>query len=184
MAVRLNQSRSDFSLTVDLRELFGEPVSEDIALSFGQGVIDTITDRLDDSKRLGGGKLKNYSDEYSESLVFKAFGKSRTSPNLELTGEMLADLDIIEVTPTRLKIGFRDTTQRDKAYNHHTGDTVPARPFLGLEDKELKSLVERFKPEVSESILDGIDPASLFLTQEVSRRFSLLDVLRDIDGER
>lgn len=177
MAVRLKETENDFSLTINLREAFGQPVSEDVALSFGQGVIDTIIDRLDASKKLGGGRLDSYSDEYAESLIFQANGKSQNKPNLQLTGEMLSDLDIIEVTPTRLKIGFRDDTQRSKAYNHHTGDTVPARPFLGLEDRELRSLVNRFKPEVEEPVIESFEDIP-----EIARRFSLLDVLNELQN--
>jgi hypothetical protein len=176
MSVRLNKSRASFSLDVNLLDAFGSEVSEDVALSFGQAVIDTILDRTSDNKSSNGGRFKNYSEEYSESLVFQAYGKTRNDPNLELTGEMLSSVDILEVTPTRLKIGFRDETQRAKAYNHHTGDTVPARPFFNISQSELSDLVERFKPEVDEPVIESFEGIP-----EIARRFSLLDILGEAD---
>lgn len=178
MAVRLNRSRSNFSLDINLREAFGREVTEDVALSFGQAVIDTILDRLQENRGSDGRRLKNYSESYAESLEFQANLKSINDPNLELTGEMLSDMDIIEVSPARLKIGFRDATQRDKAYNHHTGDTVPARPFFDLNKSEMERLVREFKPEVERAVTDTFESPI-----EAIRRFSLLDILEGLDDE-
>ena len=35
-----------------------------------------------------------------------------------------------------------------KPFNHHTGDTLPARPFFGLTDAEIKQIRDEFKDQV------------------------------------
>lgn len=183
----VKNSPSDFYLEFDLKELLGSEVADDVAISFGQAVIDTILDRTANGTRSDGRGMKSYSDDYADSLEFQAAGKSKHDPNLELSGGMLADIDILEANPRSIRIGFRDTTERAKAYNHHTGDTLPERPFFDLNNKELSQLVKEFKVEAEESPLD-IDPIDLFgaspqAQAETTRRISLLDLLDDMDGE-
>ena len=185
--ILVKNSPSEFYLEFDLSDIFGQEVTDDVSISFGQAVIDTILERTESSRRSDGGRMKNYSDAYAESLEFIAAGKSQSNPNLELSGSMLFDMDIIEATPTSLRIGFRDDTQRAKAYNHHTGDTVPARPFFDLNQSELNSLIDEFKPMAEDSPLQ-LDQDTLFsafaetpAAQEVTRRTSLLDLLSDFE---
>lgn len=190
MSKRLvKSSPSEFYLEFDLKDLFGQEVTDDVALSFGQAVIDTILDRTESSRRSDGGRMKDYSDSYAESLEFKAAGKSQSQPNLELTGSMLFDIDIIEASPASLRIGFRDETQRAKAYNHHTGDTVPERPFFDLNNSELNNLKDEFMPMAEDSPLQ-LDQDMLFerfsatpVADEARRTTSLLNLLLDLEGD-
>lgn len=182
MGKRVINSRSQFSLEIDLVDTFGSELPEGEVLAFGQAVIDTILDRTADNKGSDGDRFDDYSNEYAESLPFLAAGKSQSNPNLDLTGQMLLDMDIIEASSRKLRIGFRDTLQRDKAWNHHTGDTVPARPFLDLTDSEFNELIEEFRPE--ENIEDetlSISPEIFGVSTQQSTTVSLLELLGDSD---
>ena len=173
------------SLEIDLVDLFGDEVSEDVAVSFGQAVIDTILDRTASGRSVQGRSFPSYSDDYADSLQFKAAGKSQGSPDLELTGGMLSSIDITNATPRSITIAITDPDEVPKAFNHHTGDTVPARPFFGLSGREIDSLRRDFAPEVEdaadrmESILGGLGTAAQ--TAEAVRRISLLDLLGELD---
>ena len=182
----VKNSPSEFYLEFDLVELFNSEVTDDIAVSFGQSVIDKILQRTSNGRRVDGSSFKHYSEDYSESLEFQAAGKDKSSPDLELSGGMLADMDILEASPRRVKIGFTDPTEMAKAYNHHTGDTLPERPFFDLNKSELDALIKDFAPSVEDSPL-AIDP-SIFsdsptvVQQEAARRISLLDLLDEMEG--
>jgi hypothetical protein len=175
MTKRLNRSRGNFSLDIDLISAFGGEVPEDIALAFGQEIIDRILERTESNVGSDDKRYQNYSEEYADTLDFMAAGKSRTNPNLDLTGDMLADIDILEASPGKITIGFSDTLQRDKAYNHHTGDTVPSRPFLDLPDEVYRSIVNDFKSDIERREEPGSGPTASTV--------SLLELLERIDGE-
>lgn len=184
MGKRLVASDKDnFFLEFDLVELFGQPVSEDVVLSFGQAVIDTIIDKTESGKRFDKGNFKHYDEPYISSLEFIAAGKSKNDPNLTLTGSMLASIDILEASQDKLVIGFNDSVETNKAYNHHTGDTVTPRPFFDINDTNLNELVQRFKPEVEDSPfeldLSGVIPQRQ--VEEAARRVALVDLLDQED---
>lgn len=144
-------------LEIDLDELLGTrvPNSPELREALGQAIIEKITERTKAGNRLTGGKFKGYSDAYKKSLPFEAFGKDEGTVNLTLTGDMLGTLDIKAQSRSALRIGWRDETQNAKAFNHHTGDTLPARPFFGLTDAEIKDLRNEFKDQVPQEISRG-----------------------------
>lgn len=142
----------EVSQEIDLNKLVGSDISEDeqLVLKIGQKIIDYMEERVDDGLGYGRTKLKSpYSDAYSESLNFKAAGKSKTDVNMKLSGDMMASIDIIEVNGSKVTIGIDDPDQVPKAFNHQTGDTVPRRPFFGVTNEELKQYVlSEFKDEI------------------------------------
>jgi len=163
------------TLTFDLVSIFGVPVNPDIGMAFGQSIVDRIVDRTQgENRRADGPSFRRYSESYEESQAFADFGKSG-SVDLTLTGDMLLDIDILELTPSRLVVGFSDQTQTAKAFNHHTGDTVPARPFFDINKSELDELVDEFQPEIESDVLASE-------TQEAETRISLLDLLTQVSG--
>lgn len=143
-------SKSRMTLVLDLPEMFGGPVeSESIRERIGQAAIDIILDRTAKGKSLNGGSFQKYSSEYKKSLPFKAFGKG-SGVNLKLTGDMLGQLDIMEHNKNKIKLGWEDDTERSKAFNHHTGHTLPKRPFFGITDKEKGNIVDDFSETVTD----------------------------------
>jgi hypothetical protein len=136
----------------DLQELTGVDTSlrPELGLSIGQAIIDYMLDRIkDDNKGIGGTDLKGpYSKSYINSEPFEAYDKSPNDINMELTGSMLADIDILEYDGTKLKIGFSDTTEKLKSYNHQTGDTVPKREFFGLTKDEVEKVLNDYQSDI------------------------------------
>lgn len=149
---KLNITKKEVSQEIDLNNLIKADISEDeqLVLKIGQKIIDYIEDRVDEGLGYSRKKLEpEYSDEYADSLQFKAAGKSKTDVNMKLTGDMMASIDIIEVNGSKITIGIDDPDQAPKAFNHQTGDTVPKRPFFGVTHKELKEFVlSEFKDEI------------------------------------
>lgn len=149
---------SKFEQEIDLKELFGVDLSDDDSLkqAIGQFLIDRMLERVDSGKGIGGVKLKSpYSKEYSKSLEFKAAGKSRGKVNMSLTGDMLASIDLLSTDGNKIKIGIEDDSQIPKAYNHQTGDTVPARPFFGFTKSELADIKKQFAPKIKTAVREG-----------------------------
>lgn len=147
----LKLTEDEVSQTIDLKELFGVSVigSEGLKQAIGGAIIDKIVNRTESGVGVDGKKLKApYSKDYSESLDFKAFGKSKNKVNMTLTGQMLGSLDIVESKGNSIKIGWDDSEENAKAYNHNTGDTVPKRPFFGVTEKELREIKSEFEDKV------------------------------------
>lgn len=84
------------------------------------------------------GLFKPYSSEYSEYKRSK--GRSSNTPNLLLSGRMLADIGVVKSTPFESIISFHKKTERDKAEGNHR-----SRPFMGITAEEQKQIVKRFR---------------------------------------
>lgn len=142
-------SEKKMELEISLDELFGTKVPNDQALreAIGQSVIDKIVNRTESGEGVNGRPFKSYSATYKKSNQFDVYGKSN-DVNLTLTGDMLGTLDIKAQSRGVIKIGWQDSTQNAKAFNHHTGDTLPRRPFFGLKDSEIEDIKKEFKDRV------------------------------------
>lgn len=149
--MRIVTTKSNFFQELDLEKELGFDVSHrpELGVSIGQAVIDYIIDRVDSNAGLGNKDLKpTYSDAYADSLIFKAFGKSKGDVNMKLTGAMLSAVDILEFDGNKIKYGVDDTTEILKAYNHQTGDTVPERPWFGVTKDEFRGILHDFKSDI------------------------------------
>lgn len=142
---------------IDLEELFGVDLSEDESLkeAIGQVMLDKMLERVGEGKGIGGVKLKSpYSKVYTETLEFKAAGKSRSKVNMSLTGDMLSAINIVSTDGNKIVLGIEDD-QVEKAYNHQVGDTVPKRPFFGFTKEELKDIKKKFGGKIKAAARDG-----------------------------
>lgn len=157
-------------LQIDLSELFGLPV-ENSALreAIGGRIIEKIVERTQGGEDLSGRPFKGYSKSYMESLAFKVFGKSK-DVDLTLSGDMLASMQVVDTNPRKLTIGFPDSTENAKAFNHNTGDTLPKREFFGIRDEELEEIREEFQEDV-------VDFAQIVETRDEEATLRLLDRL-------
>lgn len=142
----------EVSQWVNLKDIFGIDFKDSEALkkAIGQRLIDKMVDRTNSqlNNKNEPFKKNTYSPAYENSLKFKAAGKSKTKVNLKLTGDMLASMDIIKTRANTIKLGIDDFEEAPKAYNHQTGDTVPARPFFGLTNKEINEVKSEFKDDI------------------------------------
>lgn len=143
-ALKKKSKVNDHSIEIDVSKLFGgkrripEELKEDIAYA----LIDKIIDRTRSGKSLKGNSFKKLSAAYADI-------KGSSKVNLTLDGDMLDELDVISIKGNKVKIGWDDTLQSNKAFNHDTGDTLPKREFFGATNDELKDLVSEFKDEVN-----------------------------------
>ena len=156
--------KSKTSQKINLKEEFGIDFRgrDSLKQALGQAIIDRIVSRTESGQGMSFGfsgsgtpvKLKSpYSKAYAKSDDFKAFGKSRGNVNMTLTGDMLASIDLLKIDGNTIEVGINDSEEALKSYNHNTGDTVPKRPFFGVNKKELKEIRREFSSDIKE-ILD------------------------------
>lgn len=118
-----------------------------------------MDERVDSGKGLNGVKLKSpYSKAYSDSLNFKAAGKSSTEVNMKLSGDMMSSIDLLSEDGATIEIGIDNETQAIKAYGNQTGfeghPTIkgPKRPFFGVSVDELKTkILPKFQDKINAS---------------------------------
>lgn len=181
-------SKRTIEQEIDLGEVFGVDATDAPAFkeAIGQAIIDAMIARTRDGKgiKFGSGgsssevKLKSpYSDPYIASLAFKAAGKKKSEINMELTGDMLASVDLISTSGNKLKIAVTGETEVLKAFNHITGDTVPERPWFGISKNELEKVGFKFKPDI-----EALSTRDLTSPRQ-QRMLDLLDAVRSSNGE-
>jgi hypothetical protein len=172
---------------IDLMEIFGIDATDADTLknAIGQAIIDRIQKRTESGKGLEFGsrgsasevKLKSpYSKAYTKTREFKAAGKKANEITMELTGDMVASVDML-APGNKIKIQITDELQVLKAYNHITGDTVPARPWFGVSKDELKSIGDQFAGEIDALKTKDIE------TPRTQKLLDLLNAINDSDGE-
>lgn len=148
----LDLSERKVAQTINLEQILGVSFKGEKALrlAIAQAAIDHIIERTQSGKAVQGGGFKPYSKDYKDSTAFKLLKDDGAPVNMTLTGSMLADIDVLGDGENTIQIGFRDKTETAKAFNHNTGDTLPKRPFFGISDKEIKSIVkDQFSREIS-----------------------------------
>jgi len=110
-------------------------------------------ERTDQGKDKNGNSFAEYSPEYKNSIDFKNAGKSKNAlPNLQLSGDMLAALKVLDSTKNYITVGFeKGSDENGKADGNIRGTygkpspVGPKRDFLGISDKELVKLVKYVK---------------------------------------
>ena len=134
------------------------PIPEDLKpaqrLELGDLIVEHIVERTMQGKDKNNNPFKKYSKSYAESLDFKIAGKSRSRPNLQLSGDMLASLELLSQQKGKLKVGFpKGDEVNARAEGHITGILGKSRghkrDFLGLQKSKLNELI-RFVRETSE----------------------------------
>lgn len=112
-------------------------------------VIEHIVERTQNGFDKDGRAFPRYSKEYINSLDFKNAGKSKSKVDLQLSGDMLAALDLLSHRKGKLVIGFENhTPENAKAEGNILGsygrdpNPAKARDFLGIQDKKLNELID------------------------------------------
>lgn len=151
----IKASESEIYQEIDLADWTGVDLSLDpvLAREMQQAIIDYMQGRVSQGLGFNKQKLKSpYQDSYAESLDFKAAGKSKGNVNMELSGDMLGSVDVIEERESgaRFRIGFTDSSVVPRAYGHISGfeghpeqDKMEKyqRIFFGVSEKEFKDEV-------------------------------------------
>lgn len=167
---------------IDLSEFIDFDFTDERSLkeAIGQAIIDKIVERTGDGIGVNGKRLKSpYSKEYSHSLEFKAAGKKPNKVNMELTGDMLASLDVLALDGSKIIVEVGDPDQIPKAYNHIVGDTVPKRNWFGITKAEISAIIEDFRPDIE---MAAKAPGEVDKSGDNPARINLLDLFSN-DGE-
>lgn len=126
-------------------------------------VIEFIVDRTLSGKDKDGKPFKKspgarrgekYSKSYVDSLDFKNAGKSPSDINLQLSGDMLAALAMLDEKDGKIVVGYEKGSDEEgraegNILGSYGGDPDPkkARPFLGIKPNELKKIIELVREE-------------------------------------
>lgn len=108
--------------------------------SLGRDIVDFIRNRTARGLDKNNREFIPYSETYKQSDAFKSFNKS-DKVNLELSGDMMIELDVLSHTVGAITIGFvNGSEENDRAeYNRATRD------FLGISEADLEVLVNRIR---------------------------------------
>lgn len=136
-------------------DLSGHGLNEDQRHEVADLVIERIVNRTDQGLDINGkpwkGKAGEYSESYKKSLDFKIAGKGPV--NLQLSGDMLAAIDVLDLTSRSAVIGFEkgsdENAKADGNIRGTYGNSTPikgkARDFLGISERDLLKIIKLVK---------------------------------------
>lgn len=125
-------------------------------------IIDFIKQRTEKGLDKNNRKFSPYSKSYKKSLDFKLAGKS-SKVDLELTGEMLAEMDLLTERSGSITIGYEADNKdlngkvegnRKGTYGNKKPVTKP-RDFLGIHEDDLKKILRKY-PAQSKTLQERI----------------------------
>ena len=152
MSIKKHEAQT-FTFEVD--ERYNASEREAIA----EDVIDKIVDRTLSGKDKENKPMARLSKQYKE---FKKKAVGTTRANLQLSGDMLGSLRFIKSKSGKGKItvGFSGGTEANaKAKGHITGDVGVVRDFLGLTDRQIKSITNQYPIEDKEKRKSALEAA-------------------------
>jgi len=157
---KLNLSQDEVSQEIDLEEIFGRDVPNDVAQEFAREAIERIIERSQSGEDNAGKSFKSYTKKYADI-------KGSDEVDMTLFGDMLGTLDF-EVSGNKIKVKIADD-QAPKAYGHMTGykghPTIingPKRKFFGISTNEAET--------IAESLIDRVEAEPLIPLEEIFRR--------------
>lgn len=126
-------------------------------------IIEKIIERTSKGKDKDGDPFPKYSSAYKKSLNFKIAGKT-DKVNLELSGDMLADMKLLSNKPGEIIIGYSNGTESNAkaegnilgTYGSKTRNPMKARDFLGIEEKDLDLVLKKYPANNKEKRLDRV----------------------------
>jgi hypothetical protein len=149
----LKVSRNEISQELDLKEIFGVEPNENLKRSFAARAIERIQERTAANRANTGRNFRpsRYSEEYADTLEFKAAGKRISNVNMRLSGDMLGSIDELPTKgKSKVKFGVSEQDELDKAHGHMTGDgTAPKRPWFGLNNSDVQAIKKELKPQAN-----------------------------------
>jgi hypothetical protein len=118
-------------------------------------IIERIVNRTDKGRDKNNQRFEKYSKSYKDSLDFKVAGKKGKPVNLQLSGDMLAALDVLDKTSRSVTIGFENGSEENAkadgnirgTYGKPSPDPKKARDFLGITDTELSKIIKFVKAQ-------------------------------------
>jgi len=111
--------------------------------------IEFMVDRTLEGRDVNGKRFPKYSKGYIESLDFKNAGKSPGKVDLQLSGDMLASIALLNETDGKIVVGIPDGSEEagraeGNILGSYGGDPNPkkARKFLGINKDNLKKIID------------------------------------------
>jgi hypothetical protein len=116
----------------------------------GDLIVEHIYDRTNRGLDKNGREFPGYSAAYKASLDFKNAGKSASKIDLQLSGDMMAALQLLKHKNGAIVVGFeRGTEENAKAEGNILGTYGRDKPirgkkrdFLGIESRKLRELID------------------------------------------
>ena len=140
---RLSATEHEMFLEVDLRTdlNINFEVPDSTKHIIADAIVAQIKDRTQSGKPLGtASKFKHYSPNYAAKK-----GVGINDVDLTLSEDMLNAVSVEDIVGSNLIIGFDDPDVIPRAFNHQTGDTLPKRPFFGIQKNELRNIKREIK---------------------------------------
>lgn len=157
-------------------DLIGEDIVEQIKVrtESGQGVKKsgkyfTLYKFPKYSAQYAGGIDPKTGKKYKPSLDFRIAGKNKNSVDLTLSGEMLASIEVLNKTKSKLEIGYPadDTELNGKVDGNQRGTygqdkpiRGKARSFLGITPTELDNILKKYDDYLENETLGRIERKS------------------------
>ncbi len=171
---------SEIDLFSDLDQKLPEDLKQKVAEDVGNYLKEQVLLSVSQSKSpISGGKFKpTLSPAYAKEKV--QFG-ARAIANLELTGEMLDQLDF-EVTKDGLEFGiFGDSAPRADGHNNFSGASkLPQRKFLPEAGEAFKAEIKREAERLINDKLIAETSFSRLDFAQVADKEELYDVLKEL----
>lgn len=137
------ESRQQFTVRVPIQ------FSQSIRIDIADDIVEFILRRTERGLDKNNKKFKTYSESYSESLDFKIAGKSKGHVDLQLSGDMLTELQVLNTSASGfITIGFEaGSEENDKAawQRNNLRPSFPKRDFLGITDSDLSKIISPYK---------------------------------------
>jgi hypothetical protein len=129
---------ADAEFTAFINPAYDVADRRDIALA----IISFIKDRTAEGKGVGGKSFGSYAKNYVRHVDFEIAGKSPGKVDLNLTGEMLGSIQILDITIAgRVVIGILEGAEADKAQ----WMAEKGYDFLGVSEDELELILSDFE---------------------------------------
>lgn len=128
-------------LTIKVPSKYGP----DDRYAIAQEIVDYIVERTQDRQLLKDGRtpIPELSEKYAE---YKRKVTGSDDPDLTLSGDMLADLDVVNTRRNgQVVVGFSDSKQNAKADGHITGNVGVKRDFFGIYQYEVKQIIRELE---------------------------------------
>ena len=127
-------------------------------VAIANAIIEFSIKRSKAGDAVDGSSFPGYTSGYKNSLNFGIAGKSESSVNLTLSGEMLNAMDLISHSNGSLLIGYDrgDSDLNGKVEGNRIGsygreaDSDKARDFLGISKTDLDKILKQFPKETED----------------------------------
>jgi hypothetical protein len=150
-----NEIAQVFTFRVDIK--FDQKARTLIA----EDVIDFILRRTERGLDKNNKSFPKYSKSYSESLDFEIAGKSRNHVDLQLSGDMLTNLEVINVSIAGfITVGFKGGSEENNRaawQRNNLRPDFPKRDFLGITDKDLRFITNRYTDLLQQQVTQERD---------------------------